>query len=126
MNTLPKAWEDSIEDWLSWLQFCGLSPATIRLRRHHLRMIARRSRTQHPAELTPGILIVIMTEYRWSKRHTIEVRTSLRSFCEWGAIRPKKGDLPLPRRPSTTSPSSVSNRHVTRWRRSWPGKIASP
>jgi hypothetical protein len=86
MNTLPKAWEDSIADWLSWLQLSGLSPGTIRRGRHHLRMIAWRSGTQHPAELTPGILTVIITKYRWSKEHTIEVRTSLRSFYEWEPI----------------------------------------
>lgn len=81
--SLPKSWEDSIGEWLAWLRLGGISQNTLRLRRGHVRMIARRSKTRHPRELTRGHLQVIVAEYPWSAEHRKGVRASLASFYEW-------------------------------------------
>jgi len=80
---LSKPWEDTIGGWLNWLRLSGLSQATIRLRRDHVRSIARRSKTQHPRELTRAHLQIICTEHAWSQEHRKGLRTSLNSFYEW-------------------------------------------
>lgn len=81
--TLPKPWEDSIGGWLAWLRLSGLSPATLKLRRDHVRSIGRRSKTLRPSELTRGILLLICTEHAWGKEHRKAMRTSLSSFYEY-------------------------------------------
>lgn len=80
---LPNAWEGSIGDYLNWLRLSGLSEATIRLRRDHLRSIARRSKTQQPNQLTRAHLMVIMTERQWSNDHKKALRATLNSFYLW-------------------------------------------
>jgi len=80
---LPKPWEDSIGGWLAWLRLSGLSTATIKLRRDHVRSIARRSKTAAPAALTRAQLHIICAEYQWSTEHRKALRTSLSSFYEW-------------------------------------------
>lgn len=80
---LSGAWESSVNDWVGWLGLSGLAPTTIRLRRDHVRSIARRSKTAKPSELTRGHLLQIMTEYKWSNEHRKGIRTSLNSFFEW-------------------------------------------
>lgn len=80
---LPKPWEDSIGGWLTWLKLGGMSQNTMRLRRGHVRMIARRSKTIHPGELTRARLQVLCSEYQWSNDHRKGLRTSLSSFYEW-------------------------------------------
>jgi hypothetical protein len=82
-RALPKAWEDSIGGWLSWLQLSGLSPSTIRLRYDQARVIARRSRTQQPADVTLGVLVTMCTAEDWSREHRKGVRTSLVSFFDF-------------------------------------------
>lgn len=81
--TLSNAWDEAIRGWLAWLRLSGLSTATIRLRRGHVRSIARRSKTRYPAELTRAHLQIICSEHPWSKEHRKSVRTSLTSFYGW-------------------------------------------
>lgn len=80
---LSRSWEDTIGGWLAWLRLSGLSPATIKLRRDHVRSIARRSKTRYPSELTRAILLAICLEHAWSAEHRKAMRTSLSSFYEW-------------------------------------------
>jgi integrase len=80
---LSKPWEDSITGWLAWLRLSGLATATIRLRRDHIRSIARRSKTLRPAELTRAHLQIICSEHPWSNEHRKALRTSLTSFYVW-------------------------------------------
>jgi integrase len=81
--TLPQPWDDSIGGWLAWLRLSGLSQSTIKLRRDHVRSIARRSKTRQPRELTRGILLIICTEHAWGLEHRKAIRTSLSSFYEY-------------------------------------------
>lgn len=80
---LPTDWEISITDWLAWLRMAGLSIATLRLRRDHVRCIARRSRTEHPQMLTKGHLVTITARYTWSAEHRRSLKTSMNSFYEY-------------------------------------------
>jgi integrase len=81
--TLPVAWEDAIIAWLTWLQVGGTPHTTRRLRRGHLRFIARASRTSHPAELSLAMIVRICHTQPWSNEHRRSVRRSLISFYDW-------------------------------------------
>lgn len=80
---LPPAWESAIAGWLAWLTIGGTSSATMRLRRGQVRMIARRSETQDPTEVTFALLVALCSERNWSRDHRKSVRTSLISFFDW-------------------------------------------
>ena len=79
---LPAQWEEAVDQWLRWLKLSGVADTTIRLRRGHVRVIARRSRTQHPRDITTAILVEL-SEPGWSNDHRKGIRTSLVSFFEW-------------------------------------------
>jgi len=81
--TLPRIWDDSIAEWLGWLRLSGLAATTIKLRRDHVRSIARRSKTVRPAELTADQVRIIAAEHAWSNEHRKALRTSLNSFYVW-------------------------------------------
>jgi integrase len=80
---LPASWEDSISAWLLWLRIGGLRPATLNVRRGQMRMVARRSGTTGPRELTLAMIIAISTESDWSNEHRKGIRSSLNSFYSW-------------------------------------------
>ena len=80
---LSKSWEDTIGGWATWLRLGGLSPNTIKLRRDHVRSIARRAGVDHPQMLTKGHLMAIASGNRWSNEHSRSLRSSLNNFYEW-------------------------------------------
>lgn len=80
---LPRAWETSVVNWLEFLRMSGLSQATLRLRRDHVRSIARRSNTNSPNELTRAHLQLIVVQQKWSIEHRRAIRSSLHSFYLW-------------------------------------------
>jgi integrase len=80
---LSRDWETSITNWLEWLRMSGLSQATLRLRRDHIRSIARRSKTSGPRELTRAHLQLIVVQQQWSNEHRKAIRSSLNSFYMW-------------------------------------------
>lgn len=84
--TLPKAWDEAIRGWLAVLRLSGLAPTTLKLRRDHVRSIARRSKTTHPAGLTRAHLQIICSEQPWSVEHRKAMRTSLNSFGQWALV----------------------------------------
>lgn len=81
--TLPGKWDEIVDRWVAWLRLTGVSPTTIRLRRGQVRVVARRSQTEHPRELTTSHVIDICSDPSWSNDHRKGVRTSLLSFYEW-------------------------------------------
>lgn len=81
--SLTPQWESAVEGWLNWLYIAGISTQTLRLRRGHVRMVARRSKTYHPSELTREHLRDLCSQYKWSNDHRKGLRTSLHSFYEW-------------------------------------------
>jgi integrase len=76
-------WETAVVNWLEWQRMSGLSPATLRLRRDHVRSIARRSGTASIRELTRAHLQIIVIQQQWSVEHRKAIRSSLNSFFEW-------------------------------------------
>lgn len=110
---LPAQWEDAIAHWLRWLKLSGVANTTIRLRRGHVRVIARRSGTQHPRDITTSILVELCSEPGWSNDHRKGMRTSLVSFFEWcvaeGLARGNPAN-PLPRvRESQPNPKPATD-----------------
>lgn len=83
---MPTAWEDAITRWLLWLKISGIRPASLKLRRDQVRVVAKRSRTREPAELTFAQLVSLLSEQKWSNEYRKGVRTALNNFYEW-AIR---------------------------------------
>jgi integrase len=96
---LPPGWDTAIKGWLTWLQIAGIATTTMRLRRDHVRAIARRSRTLCPDELTLGMLVALCSETAWSNDHRKGVRTSLSSFYEWAMANGAAADNPAARMP---------------------------
>lgn len=80
---LPALWEHAVEGWISWLTLGGTRPTTLRLRRGHVRSMARRSGTQHPRELTLSQIVNICSDRSWSNEHRKGLRRSLISFYEY-------------------------------------------
>lgn len=106
---LPRGWDEPVEDWVVWLIAGGTPPTTLRLRRGHIRGIARRSGTRHPREVTSVLLLRLCSQTAWSNEHRRGVRRSLLSFFDWGvssgivsenpAVKLPRvsGDIPKPR-----------------------------
>jgi len=80
---LPEEWGDAIAAWTGWLTLRGISEKTIRLRRQHLQMVARRSETLAPRELTRPLLESVFAGQRWSAEYRKSMRSSLVTFYEW-------------------------------------------
>ena len=98
--SLSSSWETAIEGWIRWLRIGGARTATLRLRRGQVRVIARRSGTRHPRELTLAMLVELCDRPDWSNDHRKGVRTSLISFFDWAAdqgLTDGNPALPLPR-----------------------------
>lgn len=102
---LPKAWEDSVGGWLAWLRMGGRSKATIKLRRDHVRSIARRSGTQHPNNLTRKELLLLCLGEKWSLEHRKAMRSSLSSYFEWCVGEGVTLDNPAVALPRVKSPT---------------------
>jgi integrase len=82
MYQLPEMWETAVSSWVGYLKLRGLSVATRRLRRDHIRALARRSEALSPAELTGQQLVMICSAEDWSAEHRKAVRASVKSFYE--------------------------------------------
>lgn len=96
---LPPDWEDAVAGWVRWLTTGGLSKTTIHQRRSHVRMIARRSETTHPRDVTLDQLVRITTAQIWSNEHRKGVRTSLISFYDCALDRGLVTDNPAMKLP---------------------------
>lgn len=83
---LPAAWEAAIEEWAGWLKLSGLSANTIELRRGHMRTMAKRSGTSHPAQVRFADLVEVCSQQDWSKEHRRSVRTTLNKFFDWARV----------------------------------------
>lgn len=85
-SALPEQWDTAISAWTIWLRVAGKREGTIRLRRDHVRSIARRSKTNNPGEVTLNRLVTLCSERGWSREHRKGVRASLISFYEWAVL----------------------------------------
>jgi integrase len=88
--TLPDAWETAIDGWLAWSIAAGMSPATRRTRRAHVRSVARRLGTAHPRDIGAADLLAILARPDCSIEHRRGLRAALASFyrccVESGAV----------------------------------------
>lgn len=80
---LAAAWEECLLDWLDWLRLGGMSANTIRLRREHLRAVARRLDAEHPRDVTFADLVALCRDRQWGNEYRRGVRSSLISFFDW-------------------------------------------
>jgi integrase len=91
---LPQPWEIAIGDWLTWLTAAGVSPATLRTRRGHIRSVARVLGAPAPAAVGETDLIGILGRPGQSNEHRRGLRASLRSFYRWLLITGQCEDNP--------------------------------
>lgn len=81
--SLPDAWDSAVDGWVTWQVAAGASPATRRLRRAHVRGVARELGALHPRDVTHNQLISILGRPGFSKEHRRGLRASLTSFYRW-------------------------------------------
>lgn len=81
---LPVSWESAVSEWVDWLAASGAPRTTQRLRRGHVRMVARLTGTASPVEVTLAILIRVCSAQQWSNEHRRGVRRSMIGFYDWG------------------------------------------
>jgi integrase len=83
LYVLSDAWEDALDVWLAWLRIGGASPNTLRLRRNHLRMVARELASENPSDITFAQLVAFCSERAWSLEYRRSMRSSLVGFFDW-------------------------------------------
>ena len=83
INPLPHPWAIALTGWVGHLRMRGLSPKTIRLRRAHMAMIARRTGADSPAGLTREQLLALVGIADWSTEYRKSVRSSVTGFYGW-------------------------------------------
>lgn len=105
VSLLPGQWEDAINSWTVWLRVAGRCEGTIKLRRDHVRSIARRSRTKGPSDLTINTIIGLCSAQKWSNEHRKGVRASLISFYQWAILNGVCESNPAALLPSVPPPT---------------------
>ena len=81
--SLPTAWENAVQNWLSWLRLSGCRETTLTVRRGQVRSIARQSHTSHPAEITLATLVTLCGRPGLSADSRHGQRAALVSFYAW-------------------------------------------
>lgn len=104
-TVLPQQWDDAINGWATWLRVAGRREGTIKLRRDHVRSIARRSHTNGPIELTINTIVGLCSAQRWSNEHRKGVRASLISFYQWAMLNGLCESNPAQLLPSVPPPT---------------------
>jgi integrase len=80
---LAKRWEDALDGWVTYLTAAGTTPATRRLRRSHIRCIARQLGHEDPGQVSTDDLLSILGQPNSSLEHRRSRRASLVSFYRW-------------------------------------------
>lgn len=91
---LPQPWEIAIGNWLIWLTSGGVSRATLRTRRGHVRSVARVLGSPTPTSVTEDDLVGILGREGQSNEHRRGLRASLRSFYRWMVITGQSTENP--------------------------------
>lgn len=102
---LPGDWEDAVGAWTTWLRISGIPSTTIRLRRGHIRKVARNSLTAGPAHIDLAVLVRVCSEHQWSNEHRRGIRRSLIMFFDWAIAEGRVDGNPavgLPKVPGGT------------------------
>lgn len=81
-HSIPPAWELALEAFSAAQRVAGKSPATIRLRRDQLSLLARHVDVT-PGNVTTADLFDWLAAADWSQERRRSVRTTLRVFYRW-------------------------------------------
>lgn len=82
LYTLP-GWDRAIDEWERWMIAGGLSAATRKTRRAHVRSVARIIGAPNPRTVTGRQLVEVLGTDGYSLEHRRGLRASLVSFFEW-------------------------------------------
>jgi site-specific recombinase XerD len=82
---LPGRWDAAVDGWMTWLVAAGASPATRRVRRAHVRCVARMLDAADPRDITSAALVGVLGRPGFSMEHRRGTRASLASFYRWAA-----------------------------------------
>jgi integrase len=77
---LPPGWETAIDGWLTSMIAAGMSGATRKTRRSHVRCVARELESAQPCDVTTPQLLAILGRPGHSIEHRRGVRAALASF----------------------------------------------
>ena len=81
-RVVPAPWARAIDAFAGAQRVSGKSPATIRLRRDQLGLLARHT-SADPWDVTTGDLYDWLVDADWSQERRRSVRTTLRMFYRW-------------------------------------------
>lgn len=99
---LPTGWQQALDGWSVWMTASGAPKSTTKLRVDHVRVIAHRSQSRHPNEITLDILIRICSASDWSRAYRRGIRCSLIKFFDWAVdneVVPANPAAKMPRVP---------------------------
>jgi site-specific recombinase XerD len=105
--SLTGQWEQALDGWVTYLTAAGTSAATRRLRRSHIRCIAKQLGHHHPNEVTTDDLLSILGQPNSSLEHRRSRRASLVSFYRWCAERGLVEQDPTSRLPRVRTAAGV-------------------
>lgn len=83
MYLLTHEWDSAVTHWIERLIASGKPMTTIRTRRGHVRMVARRLRSRHPGDVTTDQILALAARQAWSPDHRRGLRTSLTQFFDY-------------------------------------------
>lgn len=76
-------WAAAIADWVTWLMISGAPKTTQKTRGDHVALIARRTGSAAPHEVTLAMLVRVCSAQRWSREYRRGMRRSLIAFFDW-------------------------------------------
>jgi len=82
---ISAAWAVAIEEWTLYAHTQGWTSTTIRTRRDHLHLYARRLGTSDPWAVEPTQLVAWFSRQEWRQETKRGHRATLRNFYGWGS-----------------------------------------
>lgn len=105
-EALPAEWLEPAAGYLEHLQAGGASAATLRLRRHYLKHLARHVGTG-PWDATPAMLVAFLARPDWAPETRKSARSAVRGFYRWAEDGGRVELDPARRMPSVRVPAGA-------------------
>lgn len=106
LYTLP-GWDRAIDEWERWMIAGGLSAATRKTRRAHVRSVARIIGAPNPRAVTARQLVEVLGTDGYSLEHRRGLRASLASFYAWCIDAGLVDDDPTTALPKVRAPAGA-------------------
>lgn len=105
-ESLPAEWLEPAAGYLEHLQAGGASAATLRVRRHYLKHLARHVGTG-PWDATPAMLVAFLARPDWAPETRKSARSTVRGFYRWAEDAGRVELDPARRMPAVRVPAGL-------------------